>query len=418
MNNKSFRVAAIILLFVHLSLMGDRLHGFEYDLKCFSDWAKHIYKIGLPYTYADIFNNYMPGYQYVLWVYSKMAGSAEAIGQYVYYLKSFTLAFDFLGLWYVYRWMDKKVDYLLLLFINIHNIAFSYNTMHWGQVDGIFSAMVFVSIYYAYQRRLVLGGIWYILAINMKLQAIIFAPVLGLIYLYWLADEKANIKKVFTAVGAMLLLQLAILLPFMTNSTGLPLLWNKVIIGSFSQFPYIGSYNFWAFVSPHNPWLVTDQTIFIAGISYKKAGLILFYTSSLLAMFPLMRAIYLKMRRRPAALPGKEAIWIICSLIGLLFYFFNTEMHERYSHPAWLFIIAYAFYTRRYFPYVVFSAAYFLVLENTIRWFNLNSYRTLVFNPIFIGSLFAVVIIYMFYRLYSLSAGKNRAQGAPAAAIS
>jgi hypothetical protein len=243
----------------------------------------------------------------------------------------------------------------------------------------------------------------------MKLQAILFAPVLGLTYLYWMADSKNNFKQIALAAAGAIVLQLLILTPFMLTENGIQLLWEKVVFDSFHQKdPYIGNYNFWALASLHH-WKTPDYTLYIAGITYKQAGVFLFYFFSFLAMSPLLVSIYKRLRNRQATLPDRNVYWITCSLVGVLFYYFNTEMHERYSHPAWLFLTVYAFSKRDFFPYIMFSLAYFFVMENSLRFFQLNSYNTVIFNPVFISCLFAVVIIYLFYKLFKLGFQKREA---------
>jgi Gpi18-like mannosyltransferase len=413
MHNKKFNTAAIALLYLFLVLFAHSTGGFKYDVECFTQWTLNIYKNGLRNTYA-IFNNYMPFYQYVMYAFSMLAGSEENIVKNITYLKSVTILFDFVALWYVYRWIDKKVDYLIILIISMLNICFSYNSLIWGQVDGIHSALVFMSLYYAWQNRLVLSIVLFILALNMKLQAAIYAPVLGLICLYQLADKK-EYKKLGTAIIAAVLVEACILFPFaLQKEEGINLLW-KQVTNSFSQFPWLGDCNFWSFVVPVNTWAVNDQGIFIFGLSYKTSGLILFSTSSLLVLWPLLRAVLLRLRGKKADLPPKEILWLMCAFIAVFFYFFNTEMHERYSHPALLFLTAYAFYSRNFVAYVVYCLAYFLVLEGGPRFLKLNNYDILLFNSLFRASMFALAIICMVFTY--ISAWRRHRLNAPDAII-
>lgn len=403
MNNpKALKKYLVILLFIFLSLVGAHTGGFRYDLECFKNWSLHIFTNGLPHAYTE-WNNYMPFYQYVMWVYGKIAGSEEEIGHLIMHIKVVAIAFDFLGLWYVYKWIDKKVDFLLVLLFNMLNIAYAYNSVVWGQVDAIYTAMVFISLYYAFQGRMALSAIWYVLAINMKLQAIVFLPVLGLVYLY-IAADKRSLKQVAYTLCTVVVLQLLLLWPFLTITNGFNIFWKEVMSAT-TIYPTVtcGSFNIWFFFFKGNePRDFPDSTVFLAGISYMKAGLILFCTASFFALWPLLKSLYLKLVKKDAnTMISKEKFWIICALIAISFFYFNTQMHERYSHPAFIFLAAYAFSANKVFPYILFSVAYFLNLEEGMKWLWFTTYDFWLFNPRLSASIYGVLILYLYIKLYS-----------------
>lgn len=373
-------------------------HGAHaHDYKTFKTWAVHLFHNGLGNAYT-IWNDYMPVYQYVLFAFAKLAGSEVAIVKHIFYLKILTLFFDYATLYYIYKWMDKRVDYLLLLLVSMLNIGFGYNTLIWGQIDGIFSGLALMAIYYAWKNNLTLSLLCYILALNTKLQALMYLPVLGLLYIMMPNLSLRNIAK---SVATGLVLQALILLPFaLQPDGGLSLLWQQVI-DSFNRYPTLGENNFWSFVRPVDTIHVPDAGVWFAGLTYKQIGLYLFMSTSLVALTPLLKPAYKKwIAKQEAALPAKEVLWGVCSLIALLFYFFNTEMHERYSHPALFFLTAYAFYTKDYIVYIAYSLVYFLVQEESMRGLNINHDSIFLFHPYFIAGLFGAIILYLYYRLY------------------
>lgn len=91
---------------------------------------------------------------------------------------------------------------------------------------------------------------------------------------------------------------------------------------------------------------------------------------------------------------------LVFGVVPLLFCFFNTEMHERYWHPAILFLAAAAFITRTYLLYIIVSFAYFLNLERMMGFIQLKRYNVLVFDPRFIAGLFALVIVGTIWQIY------------------
>jgi len=99
---------------------------------------------------------------------------------------------------------------------------------------------------------------------------------------------------------------------------------------------------------------------------------------------------------------GKTEFMLSGAVVALAFFFFNTQMHERYSHPALLFTAAYCFLTLRYVPFVLLSVAYFLSLENILRYMDLPTYGTLIFDTRFIAGLYLATILLLFYDVIKL----------------
>ncbi|HLO69288.1 MAG TPA: hypothetical protein VK167_00355 [Flavipsychrobacter sp.] len=394
------RIIAVLVMVLGLAeLRYIAAHGAHaHDYKTFKTWAVHLYQHGLGNAYT-IWNDYMPVYQYVLFAFAKLAGSEGAIVKHIFYLKIVTLVFDYATLYYIYKWMDKRVDYLVLLLISMLNIGFGYNTLIWGQIDGIFSGLALMAIYYAWKHNLTLSLLCYVLALNTKLQALMYLPVLGLLYIMM---PNLNVRRVAKGIAVALLLQALILLPFaLQPEGGLSLLWQQVV-DSFNRYPTLGENNFWSFVVPVDTIHVPDAGVWLVGLTYKQIGLLLFMGSSLVALMPLLKAAYKKwMLKQANVQPAKDVLWVVCSLIALLFYYFNTEMHERYSHPALFFLTAYAFYTKDYIVYIAYSLVYFLVQEESMRGLHINHDSIFLFHPFFIAGFFGAIIIYLFYRLYS-----------------
>jgi Gpi18-like mannosyltransferase len=121
--------------------------------------------------------DYMPIFQYMLWVYEKLAGTEKAVIDNLRYISCFVLLGDYIGVWYVYKWTDKKTAYFVMLLLCILNLGYSYNTILWGQIDGILCALIFMSVYYAYKGNNLLGAVCMVLAFNFKIQCIVIVPV-------------------------------------------------------------------------------------------------------------------------------------------------------------------------------------------------------------------------------------------------
>lgn len=320
---RNFKKVVVVFLFLFLSFISGFLPGFDWDVLCWANWSSHMYQHGLSQTYDAYLNTYMPVYQYILYAFGKIAGSEEAIRQHIGYVRIVTLLFEFAGLWYVYKWIDKKLSYHLVLMFAMLNIAYAYNTMIWGQVDGISSALGFATMYYGTTRRPLLSALFMLLAINMKLQMIIFVPVWGLLNLYNIAEERSWKTFLFPLL-IMVAAQVLLLVPFMFYETGLQQVYNAAFT-SVGQFPKVSAFafNIWYWICPTNPSDTLDSGIFILNLSYKNVGLLLFFLSSFLVMLPLMAGIVKKTLGKETAIwPSREHIWLVCSLIPLFFFFF------------------------------------------------------------------------------------------------
>lgn len=390
-------VLIVCFLFGLLSLLFPHLPGHGSDMYCWQNWSWHIYHQGLRNAY-DSGTNYLPLYQYFMWFYAKLVGNGDHIGHFIGYLRCFTLLFDLAGIWLVYQWTDRKWSWLALVLLNILNIAYSYNTIIWGQVDGIMATLCFAAVYFAWRKQVVLSCIMMVLAINMKLQSIVFLPLWGLLLIHALVQEKGW-KGFFAAIAAIIATQAILLFPFMLKEGGVDQVL-KVVTESVDQYPRVSmnAFNFWHLAAPTNPWDIEDSQSFLAGISYKTAGLLLFFFTSALALFPVAKQVWIAFRRKDHTTINRELVWLSGALVGMLFFYFNTQMHERYSHPAMIFLCAYGFYTGRFLPFVLFCIAYVLHLEKILRFLELHNYETLVFHPKFIATLFAFLIL-LLYRL-------------------
>lgn len=79
-------------------------------------------------------------------------------------------------------------------------------------------------------------------------------------------------------------------------------------------------------------------------------------------------------------------------------------MHERYAHPAIISIAAFAFISKKIFPFILASVAYFLNLERICWYLNLHNetyMNSFMFNPKLVATLYLILIGMLFYLLYS-----------------
>ncbi len=401
MSNKNISpVVYIILTFIFyvciIVLLPNVKHSGDHEY--WSTWSIYSSTHGLGNVYFSD-TDYPPLFQYVLYAFGKIMGSEEAILKNIHLLKIFYLLFDLatcfilLNLLKV-KFQDSKKRLFLILFYLL-NFGALYNSVLWGQVDSILTCFLFASIYLITKNNVLGALIFYLLAINFKFQAIIFLPIISLLIIPK-AIHKISIQNLAKWIIVPTLVQVIILMPFILNST-VGLMIENSITSSVDRYPYVSlnAFNMWYWFIPGNLAITTDKTLFLS-LSYKNWGFLLFFSASFFALLPLLISS-LKLLFQKQQIQLKQ-ILIVSALIPLIFFFFNTQMHERYTHPALIFAAAYAIIYKKKFVYILLSFAYFLNmfivsadLQN--RLFSIRSID-------FIAAAFFICILLLFKDLY------------------
>lgn len=367
------------------------------------NWAKYCFEfdLGTIYEYkidGHVLTNYHPLYLHALNIFQSLFDSLASLKEGMHRIKIFAMVFDFLGAFSIFLLVKKDEQTRYLPFFLLFNIAYIYNSIIWGQIDAIFTNFALLAIIFAIRQQAIPAILLYILAINTKLQAIIFFPLIGLLLLPPLINKW---KSIASGLGLAALLQTVLLWPFI-QAGQLKQMYLTLTAGSVDLYPCtsIAAYNLWYFFFHHNSVSVSDAELFY-GISLKHWGMILFSCFSALALFPLaLRCLRIGLEQKAFDQSSKELVFLAATLISLSFFFFNTQMHERYSHPALILSFFYAFHRKNYFLYVLISVAYFLNVEKSMKTFNWHyADYILIFNPIFIASLFAFAIFLVVIRV-------------------
>lgn len=379
--------------------------GHQGDMMFWLNWSRYIYEHGFSNIYDNKECNYLPAYLYVLWGHVKLQGNAIDIGDNLYTIKFFTLIFDFataiLAVRFVKNIEDKSFYFLLLMF----NIAFIYNTVFWGQVDAIFTFFGFAALIFAIEQRVIWSILFAVIALNFKLQAIVFLPIIGLLLLPHFFF-KNGIKKIITGLMLAIVFQIFILMPFILSGKLYQV--GSVITNSVGFYPYptVGAFNAWSLFLPNvsieGMYELNDNTL-VGFLSYKTIGQLLFLLSIIIAILPFCIYLWKKYIQHQIVYFPLKNIFIIAALTALNFYFFNTEMHERYAHPAIISLAAYAFISKKFYPLLLGSLAYFLNMERICWYLNLHNdtYMSgLIFKPRLIAGLYLILIFALYILLY------------------
>ncbi|WP_149867303.1 hypothetical protein [Solirubrum puertoriconensis] len=407
--------ALYLLYFVMLLLVVPHA-GFSGDVDCWWRWSDYILQEGLPniYQFPDV--NYNPLYPYVLWLYTKLMGTHEKIMHYRHALKGFTLLFDFAGAFAAVSLAKGKERRFMLALLLLFNVGYMYNTLAWEQIDAIYTFLGFMAVLLALRGNTVVSVLCLLLALNTKAQSIIFLPPLLLLWLpQWLRSAR---RQVVPALGIAAVVQVLILAPFIWfGSVNYGPRIAQINLHAADMYPhlYVGANNLWTIIAPDSPLKLLESWTDLAvahGLTYRQWGMLMFMAASAVALLPLL-ALAWRSWRANRLLERSELALVLLSfgIIPLLSTYFNTQMHERYWHPAILFLAAYAFLTRRYWLYVVLSIAYFLQLESILHYLELRKYTVLLFDKYFIAGLFTLLIVGAMVELYWQALRTLRASG-------
>lgn len=375
--------------------------GHHFDIQFWVTWSTY----NLTHGWAKIYESgtdYLPFYHYLLGIFGRIQGSPEEIAENIGYMKYVNLMFEFgstLILAYMLRrnGFSNKHSFIFSLFY-LCNLAVLHNSLIWGQVDAILAFFCFAAVISTHYRAYILGAILFVIAVNMKLQAIIFLPVLPAIMATHPLEK--GWKDVVYPIIAAIITQLTIVLPFLIEGQANEVL--RVALESKGKIPVMSmaAYNVW-FMFFSGDLMQIKDTVKFWGISYNNWGLLMFCTASFFTLLLPLKFFIERFTKKTMQPLSLRQVLIIGTLIPLVFFYFNTQMHERYSHPALIFGIAYALIFRRWAIFVLLSFAVFQNMEGCLMAFGWKNYGTLIFMPRFISGIFLLTILQLFYDLYT-----------------
>ncbi|UPT67523.1 MAG: hypothetical protein M0D57_02275 [Sphingobacteriales bacterium JAD_PAG50586_3] len=127
----------------------------------------------------------------------------------------------------------------------------------------------------------------------------------------------------------------------------------------------------------------------------------MFAIASAITLFPLLvKSMAALAKGSRLGFAQAEQVMLSAALVAVIFFFFPTQMHERYSHPVLLFAGAYFVFSKRWVLFLFVSYAYLMNLESLDKCWQLDNYGTFIFDARLVGFLYAFALVYGTYRLY------------------
>ncbi|MCW3123798.1 MAG: hypothetical protein JWQ38_3290 [Flavipsychrobacter sp.] len=388
------RIEIAVLFALYLFLLPKSY--MQLDMDYWREWALIIHRNGLAHAYISSIN-YFPVYIYGLYIYDLLQGTEANIVQHINSIKILFVCFDFLPVVVLCAFRQKlltfKIPHLYLLL----NIAYVFNSMMWGQIDSIYTNLALLAIIITLHYP-VWGILLYLLALNTKQQAIEFLPVMFVAAVYSIRNTGTIIK----VVAAVAVLQVIILLPFL-GSGGMGKMAGIVTntVGLYHNLS-ICAFNIWYLITTSNPYFINASDKWIV-LSYTAIGLIMFAITTMAVFMPLLKRIWqLRKNRLAIDIVTWHRIFLGTGLICLYFFYFNSQMHERYAHPIIIFFFFYGAAAKNYKLYILASIPYFLSLDKCFPDYLPIVHYKIIYASKIIAIWYTVTVIYGSYLYYKL----------------
>ena len=225
----------------------------------------------------------------------------------------------------------------------------------WNQADSWIACLMVWTLNNLLDRRFLLAGVVYGLALVTKPQAILLGPVLGFAFVVQLMTPgqlRAAIRSLLILIGGSAASAALVALPFMVKDAGTAdgaLRWFKnsyqeTLTTQSYQRVTLNAFNLWMLDSvtrpaPRSPEDVSDQALLL-GVRKAVIG-------KLLLALGVLAAFGLCLRLRSVS---SEAEIICAFLVMFAAFSLPTGVHERYIYYCIPFAIALAFVRRRWIP--------------------------------------------------------------------
>lgn len=386
----AFLYLCLFYLFLIVAL-GPYGHGG--DLHAFKNWAIELQKGGLHHLYCDKLTDYPPLYIYFLKGFNLLITNENDWQKLEYITKLIPIAFGWLTAVLIYGILALRQQATHTVGLYVLNGAILYNGFIWGQADDVQSFFIVACAVALYYRKPAWAVVAFLLALNMKLQSIVFLPVLGL---WWLKVVLPNWKSALGSIGAGIITQIVIFFPLWRKDC-LTCLLNNVVETAVGRCPTVSvnAYNIWYILEPRHIAIkeifIPDTDIFAFGYTYHQWGMVFLEVG--MGIIVLTTAYYLFIKPRSWDL---EKGLLACGVVGLAFFYLPTQMHERYSHPGLICIAVWAIlgkYRLGYWLYGAFSLAYWMNLERVLSLKRFPNNMIIFQHPLYSAALFGMVLV-------------------------
>ena len=341
-----------IIFVIVLCLILTFIRPYTIDMGGYVAWSNYLADYGPSQLYGSSGFHivYAPFYQYFLWFTGEISKllSLSYLNQ-CYLIKLWSVLFDFLGAFLIYKIALKKnlikQGLMACLFYAINPGVF-INSSIWGQFDSIPATMLLGVIYLFEMKRHNLAALLFLISVLTKPQSGLLLPVVLFLYFRDFKFDLKSFTRLLSGLLSGMFLYLGIVLPFYIPTSianeipGFidPFYWLfDLYFRSVKDYPFgtANAFNIWTLLGGQ----IQKDSLPFMSLTYLWWGNVLFGISLMYAFFCLMK--------------GKISIHSIAYfsfLVQFSAFFFLTKMHERYLLPSIIFITLCVVFDKRHVP--------------------------------------------------------------------
>ncbi|MDO4547368.1 MAG: phospholipid carrier-dependent glycosyltransferase [Clostridia bacterium] len=374
---------ALALAFVVRAIIAVCVRGYGVDMSCFEGWANQMAALGPSGFYTtDMFCDYPPGYMYALWLVGKAADAlsinANSPAMWLA-IKLIPMIMDIALAVIIYRLAILCMDggaACVIAILFAFNPATIIDSAAWGQMDSVLIAFLVISMLLASRGKWLLSLPVYAMAVLIKPQALMFAP-LGLIMLIVdiaLSEHKWRmLLRIISGMALAFTLFTALVYPF-TRSMPEAMLPESL---SAQAFGYTITLRLEGFMRQAG-WLINQYAKTLSSYNYLSVNACNLYTlidmnwvgldyAASLAVFSWVLMALGIIYSMFLYIKGKDRgkIFVSAAIMMALLFAFAPKMHERYLMPALAFLILAYIYDRDVRLLAAFIVMSFTVTVNT-----------------------------------------------------
>lgn len=333
------------LLFIIIRLIFFISDGHNSDFDFFEHWGDRIIHEGFTNIYSikvDRFEcDYPPLYLYIIaplaYLFDAMQWDLHT-HFYDNFLKAFNLIVEFIFLYFFYKKTNNKV----FLFVMLLSPVSILNAYAWGQIDILYTILIFSSFYLLFKSELYLAAVLIGLSLSLKTQTILFLPFLFLLYLF----NKSNLQTKILSLLLLIVIYLIPNLPFILYAPNPMDSINPHITaaGRYNNIS-VNAFNFywvlWAdFDIKMDLKFPSNDALVFQLITRKMLAYSLFFICFSWIVFQFTKNI-----------SNEKKIIALLSFYCFSFFMLLPEMHERYLFPMFFFSAYLISFDKKEWPY-------------------------------------------------------------------
>ncbi|MEE1013662.1 MAG: glycosyltransferase family 39 protein [Clostridia bacterium] len=307
--------------------------GFPADMSCWSAWGNRLAQLGTSSFYSvDYFCDYPPGYLYILGLLSRLAQGFHLPQIGVQFLLKLPAVFADLYLAVlIFRYAKKQMNdtaACILSGLFLLSPLFFFDSAVWGQIDSILLVFLVLAMLHVQQGRYRSATLYYALAVLIKPQGLILAPI----FLLALLDSR-SVKTVLLSILTGIMAFLLVIMPFSPawqEYTGVsmflhalsPLWMIEKYLTTLASYPYfsVNAFNLYGLL--HLNWVELSA-------SWQSA------LNSILLALGVLGAVVLFLKVKDKA----SRLWVSSYFLFAFLFTFAFKMHERYLVLPVLFLL-------------------------------------------------------------------------------